>query len=174
MTAKPGQYLTFELCGHMYAISIDKIASILNEWGSIAPVPEFPDYGRGAINHWGYVIPVIDPRLRMNIPGAQTAQTNCLIIVNTGDVAANGAENGKGGESDDGAGMLGLMADNISTIMNFEESGLCEPPRLTAHTSGYIIGVYKAPSAIIMILEPKLLLTEDMSRAMEEFRESHS
>ena len=168
MTAKPGQYLTFELCGHVYAISIDKIASILNEWGAIAPVPEFPDYGRGAINHWGYVIPVIDPRLRMNIPGAQTAQTNCLIIVNTGDNAENGSEN------DDGAGMLGLMADNISTIMNFEESGLCEPPRLTAHTSGYIIGVYKASSAIIMILEPKLLLTEDMSKAIDEFRESHS
>ena len=171
MTAKPGQYLTFELCGHMYAISIDKIASILNEWGAIAPVPEFPDYGRGAINHWGYVIPVIDPRIRMNIPGAQTAQTNCLIIVNTGDGAESGV---KKDENDDGAGMLGLMADNISTIMNFEESGLCEPPRLTAHTSGYIIGVYKAPSAIIMILEPNLLMTEDMSRAMEEFRESHS
>lgn len=164
MTAKPGQYLTFELCGHMYAISIDKVANIINGSGDISPVPEFPDYGKGAISLWGYVIPVIDPRIRLNLPGAQTAQTTCLVIVNLGD----------GGENDDGSDMLGLMTDKISTIMNFEESGLCEAPKLTARTSGYIIGVYKAPTAIIMILEPKLLLTEDMSKAIDEFRESHN
>lgn len=164
MTAKPGQYLTFELCGHMYAISIDKVSNIMNGCGDISPVPEFPDYGKGAISLWGYVIPVIDPRIRMNLPGAQTAQTSCLVVVNTDS----------SGESDDGSGLLGLMTDKISTIMNFEESGICEAPKLTSRTSGYIIGVYKSSAAIIMILDPSLLLTEDMSKAIDEFRESHS
>lgn len=169
MTAKAGKYLTFELCGHMYAISIDKVSNIVNGCGNISPVPEFPDYAKGAINMWGNVIPVIDPRIRLNLPGAQDAPTTCLVIVNNGNVISRNENDENGG----GSGMLGLMTDRISTIMDFEDSNLCEAPRLTANTSSYITGVYKAPTAIIIILEPSLLLTEDVSKAMDEFKESH-
>ncbi|MCM1577562.1 MAG: chemotaxis protein CheW [Ruminococcus sp.] len=158
MAAKPGQYLTFELCGHMYAVSIDKIKSILNSWGMIAPVPEFPEYGKGIINFWDTIVPIIDPRMRMNIPGHETAPTTCIIVV--------GREN----ESD---GMIGLMADTIQTIMVFEEGSICPPPQLAVNSSGYLTGVYKANNSIIMLIEPEYLLTEDMNRAIDNYMESH-
>lgn len=166
MTAKAGKYLTFELCGHMYAVAIDIIASILNEWGHISPVPEFPDYGVGAISHWGYVIPVIDPRIRMNLPGAASAETTCLIVVNMAEKVPDDSGSG---------GMMGLLADRIRNIMDFDGEGLCEAPRLTSHTSGYITGVYKASDTIILIVDPRLLVTEDMNRAFDNYmNEQHS
>lgn len=164
MAAKAGKYLTFELCGHMYAIAIDIVASILNEWGHISPVPEFPDYGVGAISFAEYVIPVIDPRVRMNLTGAENAQTTCLVVVNTEEDSENSSGSG---------GMVGLMADTIHTIMDFDEEGMCEAPKLTARTSGYITGVYKASNAIILIIEPKLLLTEDMNQAFDNYMNEH-
>lgn len=160
MTAKAGKYLTFELCGHMYAIAIDIVASIVNEWGHISPVPEFPDYGVGAMPFAEYVIPVIDPRIRMNMPAARDAKTTCLVVVNTGG----------DGENDGGSGgMVGLTVDTIHTIMDFEEEGMCEAPLLTANTSGYITGVYKAPGSIILIIDPRLLLTDDMNEAFDNY-----
>ena len=62
-------YLMAELKGLQLAISADYVQEIIRvpQWHT---VPQLPPYVRGVINLRGKVIPLIDLRLRMNLPSA--------------------------------------------------------------------------------------------------------
>lgn len=150
-----GKYLTFELMGQIYAIDIGYVKEILNGCGSISPVPEFPEYGKGVINLRGDIVPIIDMRIRFHQPAAVMNNATCIIVTES--------------RTETGADYLGFAVDRVNAVMDFEGADITEPPSLSMTTSKYIIGVYKAVGQIIMILDPDKLLTDDMKEAIGEY-----
>ncbi len=154
MPAKEGKYLTFELYGQLYAMSIDYVKEIFNECGSISAVPEFPDYSKGIINIRGDIVPVIDLRKRLHMPEkTTTGKRECLIVTENEELENK---------------YLGFMVDMVRAVEDFEAEKLLPAPKLAASTSKYVIGIYNGAEHIVMILDPALLLTEDMKNAIEK------
>ncbi|NMG37565.1 chemotaxis protein CheW, partial [Azoarcus sp. TTM-91] len=61
------QYLTFQLDGEVFGVSILVVKEII-EYGNLTPVPMTPPYVRGVINLRGAVVPVIDLAVRFDRP----------------------------------------------------------------------------------------------------------
>ena len=149
------KYLTFALSGQTFAIEISCIKEILNGCGSISPVPEFPDYGRGVINLRGDIVPIIDMRVRFHEPPMETTDKICVIVTES-----------KGSAKSD---YLGFVVDTVYAVVDFDPEEFSPPPAISAASGKYIKGVYKADGKIIMIIEPERLLTDSMIDAIGDY-----
>ena len=64
------QYLTFLLADEEYGVDIMKVQEIRG-WDGATAIPNTPDYVLGVINLRGMVVPIIDLRLRFQLPKAE-------------------------------------------------------------------------------------------------------
>lgn len=149
------KYLTFELSGQTFAIEISCVKEILNGCGSISPVPEFPEYGKGVINLRGDIVPIIDMRVRFHQPPMEVTDKICVIVTES-----------KGSAKSE---YLGFIVDTVCAVADFDTSEISPPPSISGSMSNYIKGVYKADGKIIMIIKPELMLTESMIEAIGDY-----
>lgn len=149
------KYLTFELSGQTFAIEISCVKEILNGCGSISPVPEFPEYGKGVINLRGDIVPIIDMRVRFHQPPMEVTDKICVIVTES-----------KGSAKSE---YLGFIVDTVCAVVDFDTSEISPAPSISGSTSNYINGVYKADGKIIMIIKPELMLTESMIEAIGDY-----
>ena len=80
-----GLYLTFVLQNEQYGLEILKVNAILGLM-PITPLPQAPHYVKGVINLRGKIIPVIDMRLRFDMPEAEYTPATCIIVIDVGTV----------------------------------------------------------------------------------------
>lgn len=151
------KYLTFQLSGQTFAIEISCVKEILNGCGSISPVPEFPEYGKGVINLRGDIVPIIDMRVRFSLPPMEETDKICIIVTES-----------KGSAKSD---FLGYVVDTVCAVVDFDTSLISPPPSISGVASKYIKGVYKGNGEIIMIISPELLLTDTMIEAIDQYME---
>lgn len=149
------KYLTFELSGQTFAIEISCVKEILNGCGSISPVPEFPEYGKGVINLRGDIVPIIDMRVRFHQPPLEITDKICVIVTES-----------KGSAKSD---YLGFVVDTVCAVVDFDPREISPPPAISGTSSKYIKGIYKADGKIIMIIGPELLLTDSMIEAIGDY-----
>ena len=67
-------YLTFELGGELFSISVFKVIEII-EFPVITKVPNSPEYLLGVINLRGNVIPLVDTRHKFSMDGVEARLT---------------------------------------------------------------------------------------------------
>lgn len=154
------KYLTYELSGQTFAISINCVKEILNGCGRISPVPEFPEYGKGVVNLRGDIVPIIDMRVRFHQPPLEITDKACIIVTES-----NGSVKSE---------YLGFMVDSVCAVVDFDTAEISPPPSISGSTGKYIKGVYKADGKIIMIISPEMLLTDSMIEAIGDFMDNNS
>ena len=152
------KFLTFQLSGQTFAIEISCVKEILNGCGSISPVPEFPEYGKGVINLRGDIVPIIDMRVRFNLPPMAETDKICIIVTES-----------KGSAKSE---YLGYVVDTVCAVVDFDTSQISPPPSISGSSSKYINGVYKGNGEIIMIISPELLLTGPMIEAIDQYMDN--
>ena len=74
------QYLTFDLAGEEYAIDILKVQEIRG-FETTTRIPSTPDFLLGVINLRGSVVPIVDPRIRFDLPVPDNDSTAVIILV---------------------------------------------------------------------------------------------
>ncbi|MDY7028790.1 MAG: chemotaxis protein CheW, partial [Spirochaetota bacterium] len=77
---RTNQYLTFSLSDELYALEVSKVKEVL-EYQSITRVPKTPEFMRGVINVRGGIVPVIDLRLKFNLPATERTVDTCIIVL---------------------------------------------------------------------------------------------
>jgi len=142
-----GKFFTFFLDGEEYGIVILKVHEIIGMM-PITSVPKTPPFIRGVINLRGKVIPIIDLRLKFDMPSrAQTAET-CIIVVQL-----RGIE-------------MGVIVDRVSEVINIAEADIEDPPSFgTSVSTDYILGIGKSQGKVKILLDIDCVLSD---------REDHS
>ena len=103
-----------------------------------------PHYVKGVVNLRGQVIPVIDMRLRFNMPGRDYDERTCIVVINL-----------KGGQ-------VGLVVDTVNEVRSIEEANVSPPPKSGgAPSAQYIRGLGKVGESVKIILDANKLLFED-------------
>ena len=74
------QYVTFLLGDELFGVQVTRAREILN-LAPLTQVPQTPEYMLGVINLRGQVVPVIDMRIKLNIPAGEQTQNTCIIVV---------------------------------------------------------------------------------------------
>ncbi len=121
------QFVVFKVGIEEYAIPILKVNEIIRLKGiTITEVPNTQKYVLGIINLRGEVIPIIDLRMKFNMPQKEMDDNNRIIIVNIEDKS------------------IGLMVDSVSEVVHIEQEDITQPPEeISDINSRYITGVAK-------------------------------
>ena len=130
-----GKYLSFFLDREEYGIEILRVREIIGLM-PITSVPRTPEYLRGVINLRGKVIPIIDLRLKFDMPGVENTEETCIIVVQSGDES------------------VGAVVDKVSEVLDIPDEDIVDAPSLGADVNtDYILGIGKPDSGVKLLLD---------------------
>jgi len=148
------QYLTFGLGEEVFALETGSVREVI-ELVSVTRIPKTPAYMRGVINLRGHAVPVVDLRIKFDMPKAQDTVNTCIIIV---DVEVEG-ENC----------YMGAIVDSVREVFEMTSDQINPPPRMgTSIRADFIRGMGKQNEEFIMILDiGKVFSQEELARVLE-------
>jgi len=133
-------WVAFSLAGEVFALPVDPVHEIVRV-ATITRVPHAPKPIRGVTNMRGRVIPVIDLRLRIELPSGELGRASRVIVVSS---------RGR---------LLGLLVDAVHQVIHIDLNQVQPPPDdVMTVQSDYLSGVYH--------LEDQLILLLDINRAL--------
>lgn len=106
-------------------------------------VPSVPNYVLGVFNLRGSVIPLIDLRLRFNLPLAKHTEHTRYIILK------------------DENNMIGFVIDRLTEAIRIQQNRIDPPPETLLKEKGMIYGIGKRDQNILTILKVESLLKRD-------------
>lgn len=128
-------WVTFQLAGEIFALPVDPIHEVVRP-SSITRVPHAPHPIRGVTNLRGRVVPVIDLRLRLELPEGDLTRGSRIVVV------------GSRGRR------LGLLVDAVHQVVHLDLDKVQPPPDdVMTVQSDYISGVYHMDEELVLLLD---------------------
>ncbi len=141
-----GKYLTFSLAEEDYGLEILRVREIIG-WQEITPVPRTPDFVQGVINLRGKVIPVIDLRLKFDMPYKEPNERTCIIVAEVILV-------------DDGV-LMGVVVDRVNEVIDIKGEEVEPTPSFgVSLDTSFILGLAKTGDHVKTLLDIDKVLTE--------------
>jgi len=143
-------YLTFHLHSKEYGIAINHVIEIIGIQ-KITNVPDMPDFIKGVINLRGRVIPVMDVRLRFDLPERDYDERTCIIVVEVNEQ------------------ITGLVVDQVEEVVEIPAEQI-ESVRNQNEESCYIKGLGKTGDDIKILLDIESLvgLIKDVTGSVDQ------
>lgn len=136
------QFLTFLLDDQEYGLEIFKIREIRG-YAPVTPIPNVPPHVRGVMNLRGTVLPVIDLRMKFNLPAVEYNKFTVIVIATVGDKT------------------VGLLVDAVSDVLMVAHDAMREAPDFGAAVdTRFINGVFESREHLAVALNLEELLTE--------------
>lgn len=133
------QYLTFGLGEEVFALETGSVREVI-EIVSVTRIPKTPPFMRGVINLRGHAVPVVDLRIKFDMPQVYDTVNTCIIIV---DVEVDG-ENC----------FMGAIVDSVREVFEMTSDQINPPPRMgTSIRTDFIRGMGEQNDEFIMILD---------------------
>lgn len=138
-----GKYLTFWLDNRSFAIPIRDVVQIVSVQ-PITKVPGYPIYAKGIINLRGSVIPVIDMRIRFDMPEIEYTERTCFVVSNI---------SGK---------LTSFIVDAVDEVTTISDEEISPPPVIGEQgSSAYLSGIGNHAERVILMLSPDRILNEN-------------
>lgn len=133
--------VTFGIGTAWYAVDVRNVERVLRFEG-VFPVPSMPDWMAGILEYHGRVIPVIDLRKRLGLPGdGHPANGRLLVLVSEHDVVA-------------------AAVDRVVDVRPMSDADVAPPPSLVRDASGdFLVGVVRRDDAMVFVLDAERLLS---------------
>lgn len=128
------QFLTFQLQDEEYGIEILRVQEIKG-FSRITPIPNSPRYIKGVMNLRGAVVPIVDLRVKFNLPEMEYNRFTVIIVVTVG------------------AKVMGLVVDAVSDVLNVGANEMEETPDLGEGVdTSFMTGIAKTGERLITLL----------------------
>ena len=142
-----GKYLTFALAQEEYGVPVLKVREIIKMM-DITGVPQVPSHVKGVINLRGKVIPIVDLRLKFNLPTQDYTERTCIIVVEV-DLQARRV-------------MLGMIVDYVSEVLNISNDEIEPMPDFGERVdTEFMHGVAKIKGSVKLLLDLDKVLSAD-------------
>ena len=134
------QYVTFLINNETYGIEVLRVKEIVG-MTTITSVPNSEKYLKGVMNLRGIVVPVIDLRMKFNIPEKEYDAFTVILIIEMRDF------------------LVGVIVDSVSDVIS-APGQLQEVPNFHVSIDREVIkGVFNKESNLIIILNADIMLT---------------
>ena len=148
------QYLTFGLGEEVFALETDSVREVI-ELVPVTRIPKTPPFMRGVINLRGHAVPVVDLRVKFDMPQVKDTVNTCIIIV---DVEVEGE-----------SCFMGAIVDSVREVFEMTEDQINPPPRMgTSIRTDFIKGMGKQNEEFIMILDIARIFSPEELRVLAE------
>lgn len=144
---KDGRHLIFQLGDRGYGIPILQVNEIICLM-DIIPVPKTPHYIKGIVNLRGKIIPIMDLRLKFDMPAKDYDEQTSIIIVSI--TVGNDKK------------QMGILIDTVSEVVDIPASEIEPPPQYGAKSSEDSLGgVGKVKGKVVMLLNIENIIHSD-------------
>ena len=135
VASRGGKYLTFFFAEEEYGIEILRVREIIGLM-PITEVPRTPHCVRGVVNLRGKVVPIIELRLRLDLPSVEPTEETCVIVVQADHE------------------MVGLIVDKVSEVADIADDDIVDAPSLGADVNtDYLLGLGKSEGRVRLLLD---------------------
>jgi len=143
--AEIAQYLTLGLDGETFGIGIRNVREIL-DMRPISKLPHAPDCLLGMIDVRGTSFPIVDLRIKLDLPSVPATDATRIIIL---DVPVGVRFVG-----------VGFVADRVFEVAGIDEAQIEPPPVVGGRwKSDYLAGIGKKGDGFVMIFDLAKLMT---------------
>ena len=143
---KGDEYLTFYLANEEYGVDILRVREIRG-WEQVTHIPNSPVYVKGVLNLRGSIVPIIDLRIRFNLPVAEYTQTTVVVVLSVIS------------EADKRERIMGVVVDTISDVVYAKLNEIQATPNFDSSIEvQYIEGLATAGDNMIMLVNVDKLL----------------
>jgi len=130
----------FSLGKELYGVTIHTVESII-KLQAITQVPKTAAFILGVTNLRGTVVPVLDLRIRFNLPLNEKTANTRIVIVNT--------EGSK----------VGIVVDEVTEVLKVPRNTITPPPPLsTTIESSFINGIARIDDRLVILLDLEKVL----------------
>ncbi len=151
--AEMAQYLTLGLDGETFGIGIRHVREIL-DMRPISKLPHAPNFLLGMIDVRGTSFPVVDLRIKLDLPVVPPTDATRIIIL---DVQVGGRATG-----------VGFVADRVFEVAGIEESQIEPTPVVGGRwKSDYLAGIGKKGDGFIMLFDLAKLMAFSVDAVSE-------
>jgi len=134
------QLVVFKLGLEEYGVNILQVQEI-KRITEITRVPHTPEYIKGVINLRGSVLPVIDLKIRLNLPQQVSTEDGRIIIVKVKEIS------------------VGMMVDAVSEVMTINEENIDSPNVVAGSVAAnYLSGVGKLDNRLLILLNLETII----------------
>ncbi|HUQ28657.1 MAG TPA: chemotaxis protein CheW [Usitatibacter sp.] len=135
------EVLVFKLGQEEYAVDILKVQEIRG-YEKVTAIPRSPDFLKGVVNLRGTIVPVIDLRVKFDLPNPTYDSLTVVIVLR---IAGR---------------IVGAVVDGVSDVVQLAPGDMKEPPRLGSIVdSSYLAGVATVGGRMILTLDIEKLLS---------------
>jgi purine-binding chemotaxis protein CheW len=146
------QYVTFRIGEETYGLPVIRVQSI-NEMTRITRLPNTAEFIKGMINLRGVVIPVIDMRLKFNMPEREYDSFTVIIIVEVRER------------------LIGFIADTVSDVLSIPVASIQETPHFSAKIkTDFIEGIGRKDEDLIIMLDVDKILSGEEIEMLDSGR----
>ena len=144
MAAGGNQIVTFRLGDDLFAADINDVERVLRS-AEPTPVPNVPPWVQGVIEYRSRVVPVIDLRLRFELPEVPTnAATRMMVFASNGE-------------------WIAAVVDAVLEVVSMGNATLAPPPPLfDGMAADFLKGILRRGDRLVIVLDvDRLLATRD-------------
>ena len=149
MNNEADKLVTFRLGDDLFAADIFSVERVLRYTAPTA-VPDMPEYIEGVIDYQQRVVPIVNLRLRFELPRVEARNETRILILHGG------------GE------WIGVVVDAVTAVTPFDPAAVAEPPRMFRGLAGeYLKGIVRMADKLVILLDVEKLLSSTERIALE-------
>ena len=135
------EYLTFTLGNEEYGIDILMVQEI-RSYETVTKIANLPDFIKGIINLRGIIVPVIDMRIKFQLPNVAYNEFTVVIVLNVcGRV-------------------IGMVVDSVSDVIALTQEQIHATPEFGSRLdTKYLIGLGTVDGRMIILMDIELLMS---------------
>lgn len=150
MTAAGDKLVTFRLGQDFFAADIFAVERVLR-YEVPTSVPDMPAYIEGVIDYQNRVVPIVNLRLRFELPAAPAATDTRTLVLNVA------------GE------WIGIVVDAVTEVSPFDRATLSAPPKLFRGLAReYVKGIIRRGERLLIYLDVEHLLSSTDRIALQD------
>jgi purine-binding chemotaxis protein CheW len=136
--------VTLGIGQEMYGIAIENVESVVR-WEPLTRLPRMPRFLAGIYSLRSQVIPIMDMRLRLDLPAAACTPNHRIVIIRVGDLT------------------VGLIVDSVREVVWIEAAQIETRVPLVSDredaAAAYIRGIANLPQGFVILLDVACLLS---------------
>ena len=137
LVAQTQQICTFSVGGRLFGIDVTRVQEVIRHQ-EMTRVPLAPESIQGLINLRGQIVTAIDMRARLGVEPRVSGELALNVVVRSND------------------GPVSLLVDEIGDVVIVDRSSFEPlPETLNASSRQLLIGVYKLPGQLLLLLDPQ-------------------
>jgi purine-binding chemotaxis protein CheW len=143
------QVLTFSLGAEHYGVDILRVQEIRG-WSAVTRIPKAPPHVLGVLNLRGAIVPIVDLRVRFDLPEAQFTALTVIIVLSVESAGLPTRE-------------FGLVVDSVSDVIDIGREELKQTPHLGSRAAAeFVQALAVVGDRMLILLNTDELIRRDM------------